>query len=424
MVLILSIVLSTNAEAARRSLRVDIGAWSEDYVIGSENCPATAELESDVSWEGFRFAGDPLREDRFFYLVDSYCQTSLRYQPGMTDSEYLNAAIFFGDEAGLAAKVGTNTGNNVRAIRYAFLDADRSEGGDGYQYAFYFFGNDVTLVTVYGNWVSSSYVEVLMSGRDQLHWNGPYDGEYFCFGSGKAGIQFFGVWDGSPAGTGAAAGCEPTSTTTEHRTFSMEAEGLSQSICVPDDFSETYIDVISEYWFSEDVYLSTVNLPTGFDVTFEANPLQPLGSNNTLVFISMDDSVVADSYNFEIQGSSGDIDKSLEVQIDVFDSIPESPSPSFPADTATGIVFSPILQWSGVPQQEYYLVEVDDDPAFGSIDFSAYVSGTEVKVTNPLSLLTTYYWRVSAGNTCGSSAKSSTYSFTTFGPLIMRDGFE
>jgi hypothetical protein len=104
--------------------------------------------------------------------------------------------------------------------------------------------------------------------------------------------------------------------------------------------------------------------------------------------------------------------------------VPVAPSPSLPLDDALNVPLHPNLQWSNVPQAQSYHVEVDDDPEFGSIDFTSIVSATVASVTDRLAYSTTYYWRVSANNACGPSETSEVFSFTTPGPLILRDGFE
>ena len=420
-VLLLLFLASTDAQAGRRSLRVDFGAWTEDgFAIGSADCPGTTVSSSGVSWQGFRFEADPFVPDEQ-YLVDSYCQTVAQYEDGLEDFEYLNSEIFFDDEAGLAAKVGTNTGLfPVEAIRYTFLDGDRFESETrGYQFAFYFFPNGITLATVYGDWTSSTAVDVTIHDGGQFIWNGPYDGEYFCFRDDEdGGMEFFGTWDGSLSGSDAAAGCEPTSLAT----FTMEGDGLSQSACAFSGLSDMYIDVFSWYGFSGDVLFETINLPPGIELDVESNPLSP--PDYTPVNVSVGESVAPGEYNFKIRGTSGDIERLLDVQVVVISSTPGSPSIISPANNAIDVSLNPSLHWTNIENASSYLVELDDDPDFGSIDFSANVSGTNTGLGNRLNLSTNYYWRVSASTLCGASEKSSSGSFKTVGPLILRDGFE
>ena len=59
-----------------------------------------------------------------------------------------------------------------------------------------------------------------------------------------------------------------------------------------------------------------------------------------------------------------------------------------------------------------YTLEIDDDPAFGSIDYTVTVTGsTEHTVTIYLEQETTYRWRVRGNNECGGGDYSN---FRTF----------
>ncbi len=86
---------------------------------------------------------------------------------------------------------------------------------------------------------------------------------------------------------------------------------------------------------------------------------------------------------------------------------------STPADGATNIGVTPTFSWSAVVGAVDYLLEVDDDSDFSSVDYSATVAGTSHTAATALANETVYYWRVTANNTCGAGAASVTFSFTT-----------
>ena len=60
-----------------------------------------------------------------------------------------------------------------------------------------------------------------------------------------------------------------------------------------------------------------------------------------------------------------------------------------------------------------YLLEIDDDPAFASVDYQVSVVGTNHQVSGFLDAVTTYYWRVTPENQCVTGSPSSVFSFTT-----------
>jgi hypothetical protein len=96
--------------------------------------------------------------------------------------------------------------------------------------------------------------------------------------------------------------------------------------------------------------------------------------------------------------------------------VPSAPTLSAPADGATSISPNPTLSWNTVSGATSYAVQVST-----SSDFSALVADQTGIVATTLALSglstgTLYYWRVAATNVAGTSAWSSTRSFTTIVP--------
>lgn len=206
-VLVIALALSLftlDAHAGRRSLRVEFQAWEEGQTIPGAECPGTVALSVIVDWNGFTFAG----VDDAVYLADTYCQEAFPYDEFAFEDEYLNSLIFPEDEAALASLIGENTDNSVTAIRYSFLDGDRFGEPGGFQWVFYHFPNDTTIVGLYGLvdavLGSNSYIR---QGNTVL-WQGDVDGfngEYFCF----RGQEYLGRWPGEQAAGTVLATCAP-----------------------------------------------------------------------------------------------------------------------------------------------------------------------------------------------------------------------
>jgi len=78
----------------------------------------------------------------------------------------------------------------------------------------------------------------------------------------------------------------------------------------------------------------------------------------------------------------------------------------------TGVALNPFFEWSAASQASSYLLEVATDSEFSDIVYSVTVEGTSHKAESMLDSMTTYYWRIRAGNVCGQSDFSSS-SFTT-----------
>ena len=199
--IICMLLMLQDAEAARRSLRVDFGAWDEALPFEDFRCEGGFKNGLDIIWRGHQFSATANTE----FKEDTYCQ--------VTSS--LNEDVFGPDEDGLAAMIGSNDSEDlskrVTARRYTFLNQDRfSEDPlpEGFQWGFYFFPGDLTLATIYGEIpVGSNGFEPIIYNHYGTVWDSGtegYDGEYFCF----EGSLFIGTWDGVLSEPGAESRCE------------------------------------------------------------------------------------------------------------------------------------------------------------------------------------------------------------------------
>jgi uncharacterized repeat protein (TIGR02543 family) len=90
------------------------------------------------------------------------------------------------------------------------------------------------------------------------------------------------------------------------------------------------------------------------------------------------------------------------------------PSPLSPANSATGVPVNPTLTWSTVTGAATYRVQVSTAADFSTgivVDDSTLTTAS--KALNSLTNNTVYYWRVDAKNAGGTSAWSTSSSFTT-----------
>jgi len=197
MLLTLSVGLfsALDAQAGRRSIRIDLGAWLQPVsippyvgestgtcsgagVYGSPNPPQYGW----VSWNGYFFK---TYSNQSLLLDQFYCQHARAYSPVFDPSEYLNESIFPPDEDGLAYMIGDNLDNSVSAVRYSFLDNSTSPPS-GRQWTFYFFPNDLTVVALYGvpdDGSLSPGEGIYKLGSEWIWWEETdgFTGQYFCF---------------------------------------------------------------------------------------------------------------------------------------------------------------------------------------------------------------------------------------------------
>jgi VCBS repeat-containing protein len=118
-------------------------------------------------------------------------------------------------------------------------------------------------------------------------------------------------------------------------------------------------------------------------------------------------------YTFPISATDGVLTRSVEVSLQHDAAAPAAPVLASPAQGSTGHLGAPLLQWNAVPGISDYIVELDTDAGFGSVDYSATVSGTSHAPAFSLAPLTQYFWRVRGSNLCGAGANSAAFSFTT-----------
>jgi len=100
-------------------------------------------------------------------------------------------------------------------------------------------------------------------------------------------------------------------------------------------------------------------------------------------------------------------------------SAPSAPTLVSPANAATGVPVNPVLTWSSVSGATSYRLQVSAQSGFVTTFLDASGIGGTSRTVTGLSYATTYYWRVDASNSGGTSGWSATWSFTTkTGPRI------
>jgi hypothetical protein len=93
---------------------------------------------------------------------------------------------------------------------------------------------------------------------------------------------------------------------------------------------------------------------------------------------------------------------------------PAAPALASPANAATGVALSPVLDWGDVSGATSYDVQVATDSAFTSVARSATGLGASTWTVSPaLSANTQYFWRARAVNGCGAGSYSGGFRFTT-----------
>jgi subtilisin-like proprotein convertase family protein len=159
------------------------------------------------------------------------------------------------------------------------------------------------------------------------------------------------------------------------------------------------------------VTLSAPTLPVGLTAGFSSNG-NPTPYTSTLTLDSTA-GLASGNHVVTINGNDGTNTRSDTVTLQHSAVAAAATTLSAPANGATDVAVRPTFTWAAAADAIDYVLEVDNDPAFGSIDYTATVTGTSHQPPTGLSGATTYHWRVRAQNNCGPSANSAVFSFST-----------
>jgi outer membrane protein OmpA-like peptidoglycan-associated protein len=95
---------------------------------------------------------------------------------------------------------------------------------------------------------------------------------------------------------------------------------------------------------------------------------------------------------------------------------PLPPELATPTNGATGVATNPTLTWNASSGATSYLLQASIDPTFASTTADQSGITTTSYSLSGLATGTTYYWHINATNSGGTSAYSTTWSFTTAAP--------
>lgn len=225
------------------------------------------------------------------------------------------------------------------------------------------------------------------------------------------------IWDAYDA-HGMACGVRPACTAGSQPDFTIRAPTMTQTICVPDQAVYT-IDIDARQGFANPVTLAASNLPTGVTSSFSVNPVLP--GNSSQLILDSAGSTAAGNYSITVSGTAQDSPgHSVMVSLVVNDGPPDDVVLQGPTDGALDVPTNPVLTWLPLTQASSYKVELATDAAFSNIIVSqSGLESTSYQVSG-LELNTTYYWRVTAMNSCGIGQPSAAFNFTTALPESYR----
>ena len=209
--------------------------------------------------------------------------------------------------------------------------------------------------------------------------------------------------------------------------FTLLPDDFNPQVCAPAAVDPIDLTVGSVFGFSNPVTLSLNSPVAGITGSFTVNPVTPVA--NTVLNLAVDGTVTAGEYPVTVEGTaSGAANEQAVINVGVATATPSAVVLASPANGSSVLTASPTLTWNSIVGATGYDVEVATDPGFGNIVASASGLTATSFQTPGLATNTVHYWRVRAGNICGSGGFSAAFSFTTgsvicaTGPVDIPDG--
>lgn len=203
--------------------------------------------------------------------------------------------------------------------------------------------------------------------------------------------------------------------------FTVEASRHQLNACENESRSLD-INVGAIHGYEGSVMLSIEGLPLGISADFKPKTFSVPGQSD--LTLNLSDSTVG-THRLTISASDGEVSHQDKLTLDIVATAPISPTLNQPANNATSVSLIPTFTWSAVPNAQSYQLELATDATFSDTIYSATTLSPTHSTTQSLNATSSYYWRVSAQNSCGEH-NSTTFHFTTedkieiFLPLLSR----
>jgi subtilisin-like proprotein convertase family protein len=193
--------------------------------------------------------------------------------------------------------------------------------------------------------------------------------------------------------------------------YTLGTTPTTVSICQPNNATFT-VNVGSIGGYNSPVTLSVSGVPAGATSSFSVNPVTPVGTS--VLTINNTGAAAPGTYTLTITGNSAAGTKTTTATLVISSGTPGAVTLTSPANGAASVAMPVNFAWTAaVGAGVSYTIQIATDAGFASIVEQASALATNSYTATTLLGGTTYYWRVQATTGCGTSAWSSTFSFTT-----------
>ena len=192
--------------------------------------------------------------------------------------------------------------------------------------------------------------------------------------------------------------------------FVMTFEEETLDICEPDN---------AVYKFRYNTYMgfngltefSIENLPSGLNAELDKNNANLDGEEVELTVSGISNGFIGE-HEFTLKGTSGGVVKTVQLSLNVFANLNESPILQSPENNALNLI-SPIdFNWSSDVNVKNYKIEISEDINFENIIYEEDMQVNSVQVSGFKSKWQ-YYWRVQSSNECNLGDYSIVRTFFT-----------
>ena len=197
--------------------------------------------------------------------------------------------------------------------------------------------------------------------------------------------------------------------------FNGQTDGQNKGVCQGQTvvFEMNYSTIGG---FSGTTTFSVSGNPSGTTVSLSPTSISTNGT--VQLTLSNTETATPGIYQMVVTGTSGAITKTVNLYVEVLNSVFQTITPVSPLDLATGVSSNNVtIQWNADPNASMYTFELAEDVEFNTILVSQNVITNQYTAAN-LEANTNYFWRVLPKNNGCEGELSSTFRFTTSSGLV------
>jgi hypothetical protein len=147
----------------------------------------------------------------------------------------------------------------------------------------------------------------------------------------------------------------------------------------------------------------------GMGAAIMPNPITP--GDSATIELTGSGGAVPGEYAPVLTGVAGDVERAVTIPLRIDASVPPAAILTSPLNNQPRAPFKPTFMWDPLASASSYVFELALNTSFAEPVASIETSATSLKITDPLDLGQTYYWRITGINACGMGTPSQAFAF-------------